>query len=228
MGTDTNVKPLRELFAGPDGSSALWDALAGLAVPDAVRRYRASVACFDDRVFELGDEQLDQAWATEAGVGRWPIRVLLGHLADAELFQAWRIRRAVAEPGAVLTTWDEGAWRDAGLYESAEGPSGEAALNATAPPIGAFVAAVYTSRQWIGEWLGGLRADAWERAVLHPEWGPVRVRELVAVSTLHLEHHAWYLNAKIVKLIGEREACEPSGCANPACACGPKGEGGAG
>ncbi len=210
-------------LTGFDGTTGLWDQLAGLGAGDLVRRYRASVACFDDRVFELGDEPLDQAWAAEAGVGVWPIRVLLGHLADAELFQSWRIRRVVAEPGSVLTTWDEDSWINAGLYAGVDAPGG---VNTVPPPVGAFVASMYTSRQWVGEWLGALQPRVWDLAVLHPEWGSVTLRDLVVLSAWHLEHHAWYLNAKIVRLLGEREACEPSACANPACACGPKGDAG--
>ena len=42
------------------------------------------------------------AWVTASTqgfvtVGRWPIRVLLGHLADAELVFVHRMRRAVGE-----------------------------------------------------------------------------------------------------------------------------------
>ncbi|MEQ8850484.1 MAG: DinB family protein [Phycisphaerales bacterium] len=211
-------------LTGFDGTTGLWDQLVGLGTQDLVRRYRASVACFDDRVFELTDEQLDQAWASEAGVGVWPIRVLLGHLADAEVVFAHRIRRVAAEPGSVLGVWDEQAWVDAGLYGA--DPSGATSPNAAAAPVGAFVAAVYTLRQWVGEWLGGLHEGVWSRQVMHPERGPLGLRSIVALNTWHLEHHGWYLNAKIVKLLGEREACEPAGCANPACACGPKGDAG--
>ncbi len=226
--TTTGTTDPREAMAGGlsghDGTTALWDELAGLGRADLVRRYRASVACFDDRVFELTDAQLDQAWAPEAGVGVWPIRVLLGHLADAELVWAQRIRRAAAEPGSVLSVWDEHAWIDAGMYGA--DPSGATSPNGVAAPVGAFVAAVYTLRQWVGEWLSGLNDDVWSRRVMHPERGPLGMAGLVTLNTWHVEHHGWYLNAKIVKLLGEREACEPAGCANPACACGASSSGG--
>lgn len=217
---DTGVRAeLVGQFVGVDGTTGLFEHLIGLDRDEAVRRYRASIACLDDRVFELDDEQLDQAWLPEAGVGRWPIRAVLGHLADAEMMQSQRIRRAVAEPGSVTGAWDPDAWFDSGIYGSAGGPNGEAAVNGMPPPIGAFVAAIYTTRQWMGEWIGALGDEAWGRSVLHQTRGALTVRELVAMNTWHLEHHAWYVNAKVNKFLGERESCEPGSCGNPACAC---------
>lgn len=204
---------------GHDGTTGLWDELMGLDHGAAVRRYRASVGCFDDRVFELDDGQLDQAWMPEAGVGRWAIRALLGHLADAEVVLSHRIRRAVAEPGSVVQEWDEIAWLDAGMYAPPGAAPPGKGINSAPPPIGAFVAAVYTMRQWVGEWLGSLHEGAWGLSVLHPTRGALSVRALVAYNTYHVEHHGWYLNAKVTKLLGPREACEPTDCANPACAC---------
>lgn len=206
-------------FVGVDGTTGLFEHLLGLGRDGAVRRYRASVGCFDNRVFDLTDGQLDQAWVPDAGVGRWPIRALLGHLADAELVQSFRIRRAVAEPGSVTDGWDPDAWFDSGIYGTVGVAEGRAPVNGAPPPIGAFVAAVYTTRQWMGEWLGMLGEEAWGRSILHAKRGALSVRELVAMNTWHLEHHAWYLNAKVGRLLGEREGCEPASCENPACAC---------
>src|SRR5690606_14258592 len=83
-------------------------------LPDAelLERYAAGIENFDRRVVKLTDEQLDQAWLPEAGVGRWPARVLLGHLADAELVFVHRLRRAVAEENPVLSVWEENAFVD--------------------------------------------------------------------------------------------------------------------
>lgn len=161
-----------------------------------VDRYAVGVENFDRRVFELNDGELDTAFLPDAGVGRWPARVLLGHLADAELAQVHRIRRTVAEEHPVLATWDENAFIDAGLY----GRPGSGADY----PAGAFVAVIHTLRKWAAQWLRTLPEEAWERKALHPERGELTVRLMTAHITWHLEHHAWYLNRKVDLLLRRR------------------------
>ena len=79
-------------------------------------RYLRGVGNFDERVYDLTDEQADTAFLPDAGVGRWPVRVLLGHLADAELVYTYRVRRTIAEDAPVLALWDENAFVDGGIY----------------------------------------------------------------------------------------------------------------
>ncbi|MFT5422529.1 MAG: hypothetical protein ACI89L_000294 [Phycisphaerales bacterium] len=217
---------------GMDGTTSLWDDIAGMETAELVRRFRFSVGHFDPRVFEMGDEMLDRAWLPEAGVGRWPIRVLLGHLADSELVWAARVRKAVAEPGSVLALWDEHAPIDSGLYSPpSEDPEHPTSPNGAPPAIGAFVASLYTIRQWVGEWLGSLDEAAWALRALHPERGELSVRAIVELMTWHVEHHAGYLNLKVEKLIGPRpveDSCDHEGgggCGKTDCACEASGQG---
>ena len=91
------------------------------------------------------------------------------------------------------------------------------------PATGAFVAAVYTMRQWTASTLAIIPGELWERACLHPEFGPLTVREMLAFDTWHLEHHLRFVNLKAERLLGPRpepEACSEGGCARPGCACG--------
>lgn len=197
--------------------------VARLEMPELIRRYRASVAAFDGRVFALDDAQLDQAFLPEAGCGRWPVRVLLGHLADTEMVLTHRIRRAAAQPGSVIEIWDEDAFIDSGLYAGPESaPKGVPALNDAPPQIGAFVGAVYTMRQWMGEWLGTLSESVWSNEVLHPERGPVSLRDFAVYNVWHLEHHADFLARKVKHFLGEMpvESCQPGGCGT-GCGCVP-------
>ena len=167
-----------------------------LPVADAVARYAVGVENFDRRLFELTDAELDTAFLPEAGVGRWPARVLLGHLADAELAQVHRMRRTIAEDHPLLAVWDENAFIDAGLYGSPQtGPS---------YPAGAFVAVVHTLRKWTAQWLRTLDPALWDRKALHPERGEQALRFMVSYITWHLEHHAWFLNRKIELLLSKR------------------------
>ncbi|MGP1272090.1 MAG: DinB family protein [Phycisphaerales bacterium] len=175
------------------------DRIERLPVPDLVHRWAIGVERFDPRVFELPADELDRAWPASAGVGKWPVRVLLGHLADAEACAVHRLRRVAAEPGCELTGWDQDAFVDAGHYGViAMTPDGEPWF----PPIGAAVAVIHAIRQWTAPWLASLPPDRWERTGLHHERGPVTVRSLVATGIWHLEHHARFLNRKIDRVLG--------------------------
>jgi len=183
------------------------DTFLGLNNADLVARYALGIERCDRRVMSLDDGQLDTAFLPEANVGRWPVRVLLGHLADAELVFVHRMRRAVAEDHPLLAVFDEQAFIDAGLYGSAPSPApgGAAGPTAPPPPIGAFIATIHTLRKWTSEWLGSLSSRQWERGALHPERGPLTVRKIAEYDTWHLEHHVWYLNRKVARFLGEPE-----------------------
>jgi len=56
--------------------------------------------------FALGDEHLARSY----GPGKWPVRFILHHLADAETVLFDRIRRVISEPRRVLWAFDQDAW----------------------------------------------------------------------------------------------------------------------
>jgi hypothetical protein len=166
-----------------------------LPLPALIDRFAAGVEVLDGRVLKLADSELDTAFRPEAGVGRWPCRVLLGHLADADLSFVQRMRRVVAEDGPVLPAWDEDAFIDCGLlYGTPE----------TGPrfPVAGFVAAVHTLRAWTAPWLRTLPEAAFQRQGVHTQLGAISVRTILEYAAWHLEHHAWYLNAKVARLNG--------------------------
>lgn len=168
--------------------------LAPLSNAELVARFKIGVENFDRRVVELPDAQLDTAFRPETNIGRWPCRVLIGHMADADLVWNHRIRRAVGEMNPVFSLWDENSFIDAGLYGTPE--------TGGAHPIGAFLASLHTGRQWISQWLGTLDAASWARCGLHPDRGAISIRAMLELTTWHLEHHAWYLNLKVNHLTG--------------------------
>jgi hypothetical protein len=174
-----------------------------------IARYRRGLDLFDRRLFELSDAQFDHALLPEANVGRWPIRVLVGHLADAELAFVHRMRRAVAEQNPVFAPWDENAFIDGGLYAGGQ------------HPVAGFVATIHTLRRWTAEWLTTLLPEELARRGMHPERGPQTVRQILAYDTWHFEHHAAFLNAKVCRLLGPapvEEAPQGGGCgANCGC-----------
>ena len=58
------------------------------------------------KYFDLSQEQLDRSY----GPGKWPVRFILHHLADAETVLFDRIRRVLSEPRQVLWAFDQDAW----------------------------------------------------------------------------------------------------------------------
>jgi hypothetical protein len=58
------------------------------------------------KYFDLSDEQLARSY----GPGKWSVRFILHHLADAETVLYDRIRRVISEPRQVLWAFDQGAW----------------------------------------------------------------------------------------------------------------------
>lgn len=163
-----------------------------LALADLIDRYRGGSERLDRRLLDLTDAQLDTAFRPEAGVGRWPCRVLVGHIADAELVYTHRMRRAAAEDNPLLAVWDENAFIDSGLYGKADGGAGM--------PVAGSVAIIHTLRLWTADWLRTLDPSEFDRRALHPESGPQTIHGILVGAVWHLEHHAWFLSRKLEKL----------------------------
>ncbi|HKO96528.1 MAG TPA: DinB family protein [Pyrinomonadaceae bacterium] len=58
------------------------------------------------KYYGLGDEHLVKSY----GPGKWTVRYILHHLADAETVLYDRVRRVISEPKQVLWAFDESAW----------------------------------------------------------------------------------------------------------------------
>ncbi|MBL8762773.1 MAG: DinB family protein [Phycisphaerae bacterium] len=205
MGPDSSVHPHSPQPRDKSSESATCDradaasqpprsaSLAELPTSDLIDRFAIGVENFDRRVLDLTNPELDTAFRPESGAGRWPARVLLGHLAEAEIVFVHRMRRTVAEDAPLLALFDENACIDCGrLYGTPE--------TGHLHPVGAFVAAIHTMRAWTAPWLRTLDAAHLARRALHPERGEITVRSILEYSTWHLEHHAWFLRKKLDRL----------------------------
>jgi hypothetical protein len=65
------------------------------------------------RCFAMGEEDL----ARTSAPGKWSVRFVLHHLADAETVMFERIRRVLSEPRQVLWVFDQDAWAKGLEYE---------------------------------------------------------------------------------------------------------------
>jgi uncharacterized damage-inducible protein DinB len=63
---------------------------------------------FDQTIpyFDLPDSELNKPY----GPGKWTVRQVLHHLADADSVLLERIKRAIAEPGSVVWNFEQDAW----------------------------------------------------------------------------------------------------------------------
>ncbi len=212
---DQNNTPPETLPSAFDAPRPSMREIKALDAPSLCARMRMGLEHFDPRVVELSQDQVSQAWLEDAGVGVWPIRVLIGHLADTELLLAQRIRKVIAEENPELPLWDEHAFIDGGIYGCTEGST-------LLPPMGGDLAMIHTTRNWLCALLMQLEDSHWARQGLHPINGPMSAREIANYNCYHLEHHAWFLNAKIEKLLGPApipEPCGDGGCGKSGCGC---------
>lgn len=64
--------------------------------------------------FDRADDDLRKTY----GPGKWSIRYILHHLADAESVLFYRIRRVISEPKQVIWVYDQAAWAKALDYST--------------------------------------------------------------------------------------------------------------
>ena len=105
---------------------------------------------------------------------KWSAREIALHLCDTEISVAFRMKRAIAEPGGAVLAFDQDCWANAlGPYQD---------LNLA---LSAF-AAVRTEMAAI---LGRLPAESWAHVSVHPEAGAVRLDEWLARFVEHTRRH---------------------------------------
>lgn len=189
--------------------------LESLPTLQLIARFRRGIEAFDRRVFQLSEREIDQAFLPDANVGRWPIRVLLGHVADADLAAVHRMRRIVAEDRPLLAEWDENAFVDANIYENADkayADSEEGDHARVMNALGGPMAVIHTLRQWTGQWLAGLSEAQLDRVGMHPSRGEMSVRRILALYTWHLEHHAAFLTRKLDLMVPAVQQASGGSC----------------
>jgi hypothetical protein len=113
--------------------------------------------------------------------GKWTIRQIMAHLADAELVGAHRLRLVIAEENPALTAFDQEAWTRNLDYERRR----------PTQSLDTF----RRLRAENYELLKGLPESAFERTGAHTENGPMTLRSLLEGYAGHAESHARQLQA---------------------------------
>ena len=107
--------------------------------------------------------------------GKWSIRQIAAHLADAELVGAHRLRQVIAEENPTLIAFDQDAWAKNLDYSR----------RTTAQSLESF----RRIRVENFELLKGVPAGAWERTGNHSERGSLTLQLLVEGYAGHAESH---------------------------------------
>jgi len=110
--------------------------------------------------------------------GKWSILETALHVVDSELVGSWRIRLAYAQPGAAFSGYDQDIWVRAFDHQGADARTLEEAL--------ALFTALRRSTLRVFERAG---AAAWQRTAVHPERGPLTLRQLLELYADHAERH---------------------------------------
>jgi hypothetical protein len=134
--------------------------------------------------YEKGPEVLEKALSglplelldREHAPGKWTIRQLAVHVADAEIVGATRLRWIAAQPGATLKAYDQDAWA--------------AKLAYPAQSVEDALALFRALRRSTAAMLRALPAAAWENTAVHEESGTVRLPDFVEHYSEHCEHHS--------------------------------------
>jgi hypothetical protein len=108
--------------------------------------------------------------------GKWSIRQIAAHLADAELVGAHRLRQVIAEDNPTLIAFDQDAWTKNLDYSRRK----------TEESLETF-RRIRTENY---ELLKGVPDGAWERTGNHTENGPMTLRRLAEGYAGHAESHA--------------------------------------
>jgi len=115
---------------------------------------------------------------------------VLGHLADAEIALAFRIRKIAAEPREVLVAWDQDRWADNGGYRRT--PPREA--------LATFAALRRSNLAYVGRLSAAQKAQHGR----HPEYGRLTIPQMLAHWADHDLNHLEQIRVAHRRLAGRR------------------------
>ena len=123
----------------------------------------------------LGPERTGQAPAP----GKWSVREIVCHLADCELVFAFRFRQTIAEDHHVIQPFDQDKW--AAAYGGLDAATALATFSAL--------------RHWNLLFLRSVPAEAYSKAVSHPERGQGTFQVLLETAAGHDLNHLGQIDA---------------------------------
>jgi hypothetical protein len=157
-------------------------------VPELLERLRRGAEMVAVSITGAAGSELD--YAPEPG--KWSIRQIVAHLADAEMVAAARMRQIIAEDNPRIEAYDQNAWAvnlDYGRRKTSQ--------------------ALETFRRIRAEnyeLLKDLPPQVFEREGLHSERGPISLKFLLQLMAEHAENHAAQMRTRRAEFKAQKAA----------------------
>lgn len=139
--------------------------------PDLIGRYAAG----PDELVKLVATLPAGSHDFHPAPGKWTIREILVHLAEAEAVGFSRIRRAIAEPGTAVFAYDQDAWAREADYAHQD--------------IILALTLFSALRDSTVALLNQLPPEAFSRTIQHPERGTMTLTDVVELYIRHVTVH---------------------------------------
>lgn len=139
--------------------------------PALLSRFREGYAAVERAVEGLTDDALDRHGSDDG----WTPRQVVHHLADSEATAYVRLRKSIAEDGAVIQAYDEPEFALRLHYDR---------------PIGSSLAVLKAVRVASLELLESLTPQEWDRRGTHAESGAYSVDDWLRIYAGHSHDHA--------------------------------------
>lgn len=110
--------------------------------------------------------------------GKWSILEIAMHLTDSELMGAGRFRLAYAEPGSTLVGYDQAVWAEMFRYN-----------DASPRTLDCYLDLFEGLRESAATIFRRTACAEWERVAIHPERGPLSLRNLLELYADHGDRH---------------------------------------
>jgi hypothetical protein len=143
-----------------------------------ISRFREGYAEVERAVDNLADDDLDR----NGPDGGWTPRQVVHHLADSEATAYVRLRKLIAEDGAIIQGYDEPEFARRLHYDR---------------PIGASLAVLKAVRAASLELLESLTPAEWDRQGTHAESGAYSVDDWLRIYAGHSHDHANQIRAAL-------------------------------
>lgn len=155
-------------------ASSFPDTLAGIPTARLLEVYAAGPARLREALHGLTEGEL----RAHPRPGKWSALEIAIHVADSELMGAARVRLAFVQPGTAFIGYDQDAWAGGLAYD-------EAGLRGLEDALGLFA----LLRRTTGRVFARTKPQDWERWGIHPEHGPMTLRNLLELYADHSERH---------------------------------------